>query len=307
MVSFGKTAMRLLSALLLSTLGAFASTNNCPGNSTSGPTPGSITSTLAGGPTYSNITVPGASTTNNLTAVNGGGGCTAIDLSFNNFAVTSSGTNENALPTAAGTYVSITPAGTTQTSPDTLLFSTVQGDGSNATDGGLNDGVLNTKVIGSESFNSTMSYGVTNSSATGIYAVVLTVNAITISAGGSGTVTIDTCLQGTGADQPTGNITNAVACKIASGGGMGAGIFQSSTITLAQLASQSTTISLATNSAYADITQVIKLNCSSCGTNETGFLTFSDQFDESPEPSTFVLLGTALAGVALLRFRRRKA
>ena len=36
---------------------------------------------------------------------------------------------------------------------------------------------------------------------------------------------------------------------------------------------------------------------------ETGFLTWSDQFEESPEPSTFILLGTALGGIALLRLR----
>jgi hypothetical protein len=303
-MSFARTAMTLSSALLLSSLGAFASTNNCPGNSTTGPTPGSVTSTLSGGPTYSGISIPGASTTNNLASL-GSAGCTAIDLSFSNFTQTSSGTNENSLPSAGGTYVSITPAGTVATTPDTLLFSTIQGDASGA-DGALNDGVLNTKVDGTESFTSTMSYGVTNSAPTGIYAVVLSVNAITLAAGGSGTVTIDTCLQGNGVDQPTGNITNAVECKIAAGGGMGAGIFQTSTITLAQLVSQSTTIALATNSTYADITQVIKLSCTSCGSNETGFLTFSDQFDESPEPSTFILIGTGLGAAALVRFRRRK-
>jgi hypothetical protein len=304
-VSFASTAMKLSAALLLSSLGAFASSNNCPGNSTTGPPPGSVTSTLTGGPTYSNITLPGASTTNNLASL-GSAGCTAIDLSFSNFTQTSSGTGENALPSAGGTYVSITPAGTVATTPDTLLFSTIQGDASNSTDGQLNDGVLNTKVDGTESLTSTISYGVTNSAPTGIYAVVLSVNGITIAAGGSGTVTIDTCLQGNGVDQPTGNITNAVECKIAAGGGMGAGIFQSSTITLAQLVSQSTTINLAMNSTYADITQVIHLSCSSCGTNETGFLTFSDQFQESPEPSTFILIGTGLGAAALVRFRRCK-
>jgi hypothetical protein len=42
-----------------------------------------------------------------------------------------------------------------------------------------------------------------------------------------------------------------------------------------------------------------------CGTTEIGFLSFDNQFTEAPEPSTFGLLGTTLAALGLMAFRRR--
>jgi hypothetical protein len=83
---------------------------------------------------------------------------------------------------------------------------------------------------------------------------------------------------------------------------VGTGVFQTSTITLAQLASQTASISFAGHPTHVDVTQVITLT-GGTGNNEIGFLTFSDQFEESPEPSTFVLLGTALAAVVFTRVR----
>jgi hypothetical protein len=195
-------------------LTAFATTNNCP------VTTGSLSRTFTGGPTYSGVIVPGSTTgnplSNSLSAL-GAVGCTAIDLNFSNFAVSSSGTNENALPSLAGTYVSVTPTGTTQTGPDTLLFATLQGDGTGV-DTAQNDGVDNYKVNNSETFTTTQSYAVTDSVSTGIFEVLLTVNDITIAAGGSGSFSIDTCLKGTGTANPTGNITSQTACNTAVGG-----------------------------------------------------------------------------------------
>ena len=286
-----------MSLLAFTSMTAFAAINNCPVST------GTIaTRTFSGGsaPTYSNIAVPGDSTTNYLASL-GSAGCTVIDLSFSNFALTSTGTNEGNLPFAAGTYLSLTPTGTTQTGPDTLLFSTLQGNGTanpeNPTTPTANDGVDNTKVTASQSFTTTMSYGVADSLGTGILGIVLTVNDITVQTGGSGTVSIDTCSKG--ATVVTGAITTAAACTAASAGA----VFSTTTITLAQLASQSASISLSSHPTYVDVTQVINLTCSSCGTAETGFLTFSDQFEETPEPSTLVLLGTGLALAGFTRFR----
>lgn len=285
--------------LVLTSMTAFAAINNCP------VTTGSVNRTFTGGPAYTGVTIPGSTTgtplPNSLSGVNAASGCTAIDLSFSNFALTSSGTNENTPPSLAGTYLSVAPTGTTQTGPETLLFATLQGTGLGL-DNATNDGTDNYKVNNGETFTTTQSYAVTDSMGTGIFAVLLTVNDITIATGGSGSVTIDTCLKGTGSTQPTGNVTTQAQCNAAVSG---VGVFQSSSITLAQLAAQTASISFSPHPTYIDVTQVITLT-GGAGTNETGFLTFSDLFDETPEPSTFVLLGAALAVVAALRFRKRK-
>jgi hypothetical protein len=48
-----------------------------------------------------------------------------------------------------------------------------------------------------------------------------------------------------------------------------------------------------------DVTEVFTLTCTTaCGNNRIGFLTGSNQFQDAPEPSTFLLLGTALAELA---------
>jgi hypothetical protein len=259
---------------------------------------GSVTRTFTGGTAFT-VTVPGASTTNNLAnlTTTGTTGCLAADLSFSNFSVTSSGTNENAIPTAAGTYLSETP------NADTLLFSTLQGAGTGG-DGALNDGTDNTKVDNGETMTTTLSYGVSDSKGN-VLGVDLTVNGITIAAGGSITAIIDTCAQGTGGHAPTaGNITTQAACNTAVGG---IGIFtQSNGGTATSLATgQSQTIDLSlSSSSFVNVTQVFQFTGGS-GTNETGFLTFGDNFTETPEPSTFVLLGSALAGAAALRLRKR--
>lgn len=285
--------MKLPLVFALTSISALAGINSCP------VTTGSLNRTFTGGPTYSNVVVPGATTGplfSNSIGTLGTAGCTTIDLTFSNFALSSTGSNEGNLPSAAGTYLSVTPTGTTQTVPDTLLFATLQGNGT-STDNTENDGVDNFKVNNSESFTSTMSYSVADSVGTGVLGVMLTVNDITISTGGSGSVTIDACSNG--ATVITGSITSAAQCTAASSGA----VFSTATITLAQLASQSATLAFASHPTYVDITQVISLTCSSCGSDETGFLTFSDEFMETPEPSTFVVLAPLIALLAFRRFR----
>jgi hypothetical protein len=70
---------------------------------------------------------------------------------------------------------------------------------------------------------------------------------------------------------------------------------------------QSTSLSLsAPHPTYVDVTEVFNLSCTSCGTTETGFLSFNNQFSEVAEPSTFGLIGTALALFGALTLRTRK-
>ena len=132
--------MKKLICVVFSFMTAFAAINNCPTSTTS------TTRAFTGGSSYTfSIPGTGAGTTisNSLTGVNAQNsntGCTAIDLSFNNFNVASTGTNDvsNVLATASNTYMFLSPNGTTQTSPDTVNFATIQGT-ANAPDQMINE------------------------------------------------------------------------------------------------------------------------------------------------------------------------
>jgi hypothetical protein len=250
-----------------------------------------------GAPSWT-VNVPGSSTTNNLANLTTAGttGCFATDLTFSAFAVSSTdtGTLDTPAPTTAGTYLAQNP------NPDTLLFSTLQGSGLGA-DGAQDDGTDNTKVDTTETLATTVSYGVSDSVGTGLFGVELTINGITVQTGGSGSFTIDSCSKG--ATVITGNITTAGQCTTAGGN-----VFSTSgPITLMQGQTQSVSLSFgATHPTFVDLTEVFNLACTSCGTTETGFLSFDNDFFESPEPSTFALFGTALAAIGAIALCRRK-
>jgi PEP-CTERM motif len=307
MQAFAKTASLAVTAVMIiagsvsvTSMSAFGAINNCPTSNAS------LSRTFTGGATYT-VTVPGTGTgtpiSNSLSGVNATAGCTAIDLSFSNFGVVSTGTNENTLPSLAGTYMFLSPSGTTQTNPDTVTFAGLQGTGAGVNDS-IDDGVDNYKVQTGMSFTSTQTYDVTDSTGPGIEAIVLTVFGVTIQTGGSGSIVVDLCQQGTGAHTPTGAVTTATACNTAVGGS--GGVFQTITLNLSTAASLTAEIFPTGHSGYVDITQVINLTGGTTATNETGFLTFSNEFEETPEPSTFILMGFALAGGAAFRFRKRK-
>jgi hypothetical protein len=292
-----------LLTVALTSMSAFGAINNCPTSSTS------LSRTFTGGSPYT-VTVPGTGTggtpgtpiSNSLTGVNATSGCTAIDLTFSNFSIASAGTNENTLPSLDGTYMFLSPSGTTQTNPDTVTFADLQGTGLGA-DNKVNDGADNYKVQAT-SFTTTQSYDVTDSTGPGIEAIVLTVFGVTIQAGATGSIMLDICQQGTGAHTPNGAVTTGPECDTAVGGT--GGVFQHVTLTLSTAASLTAELFPTGHSGYVDVTQVISLTGATGATNETGFLTFSDQFQESPEPSTFLLMGSALAGVVALHLRKRK-
>ena len=237
---------------------------------------------------------PGSSTTNNFTNLTAAGGCFATDLSFSAFAITgtNTGTLDTPLPNPAGTYLAQSP------NPDTLLFSTLQGAG-NAGDGVQDDGTDNLKVDTTETLSSTVSYAVKDSVGTGLFGMELTINGITVQTGGSGTVTFDSCSKTTAL--ATG-VTTLAACNTAGGSWV-----TTNAVTLLQGQTQNLVISFgATHPTFVDVTEIFNLACTACTTTETGLLSFDNQFFESPEPSTFDLLGTALVTICAIAFRRSK-
>jgi hypothetical protein len=123
-----------------------------------------------------------------------------------------------------------------------------------------------------------------------IYAIVVTImNPVVQNVGlnlATGTFQLDVCVGGTA----TG--INTTSCPSGT-------LVQSPVINLATAVSQTFGLSFSAPVSYADITTAIKLN--GLAITVAGFDGFSEQFDEAPEPSTFVLLGGALASIAALR------
>jgi hypothetical protein len=283
--------LSVLGMVALLAMPAFAAPAACPTSIA----PITRTFSGAGAPTWT-VNAPGSSTVNNLAGLTTAGttGCFATDLTFSAFAVSSisTGTLDSPAPTAAGTYLAQSP------NADTLLFSGLQGAGTGA-DGAQDDGTDNLKVDTTETLSSTLSYAVQDSKSSGLFGIGLTINGITVNTGGSGTVTLDTCSKTTSI--ATG-ITTLAACTTAGGTWL-----TSTAIALVQGQTQNVSLSFgATHPAFVDVTEIFSLACTSCTTTETGLLSFDNQFAEAPEPSTFGLLGTALAGIGAMAFRKRR-
>ncbi len=289
--------MRLLLTLVFAAIAAFASPSACPTSTNT------LDRTFTGGSAMT-TTAPSETTagTDDLTTINTAAGCTAINLTFSNFTQAYTATLENGNPGLSGSYLAST-AGTNQ---DTLLFSTVLADTSEGPPQVVStiDSVDNTKANSSDSGSDTYSYTAQVGSGPGILSIQLSVNAITVATGGSGTVTIYTCQKGTGSTNPTGATTTQAACNAAVGGGAAVGVFKSAVVTLATDDSGGITnsISLGSAAAYVDVTQVLSITGAST-TSETGFLTWDDTFEETPEPATLGLIGV---GFVALGFARKK-
>jgi hypothetical protein len=271
---------------------AVAGINNCPNSVASSSVSNGIAATVQ--------TLPGsgAITANSLNTASlaGSVGCTAVDLTFSNFTVTGSGGANGAL-TAGGTYVAETPAGVTANpgaNPDLLTFASVRGAATSGADGNNNDG--NNNFESNQSTNAVsddIAYAVSAAAGSKIYAIVLTItDPGIVSPNATGTFQLDVCTGGTATgihttSCPSGNLV------------------RSAVFNLTSAASQTFSLSFSSPVTYADLTTVIALN-GSAG-NVAGFGTFSEQFDEAPEPSTFVLLGGALVAMGGLYRRRKRA
>ena len=272
----------------------FGSTNNCPNATAS--------SSVSNGSTSNTVTIPGAGPGNDLSTL-GAAGCTAVDLKFSNFNnSTFAGTGQNGAETLAGTYLAETPAGVSNnplTNPDTLLFATATSGTNGNNNGNNNDGSNNWVTSAGGVIADAITYNVINSGnnpAAMIYGLVLTVSQPVIQTGGaSGSIVVYIC---EGASI-TGQIKSAAACTTAGG------TLVTSTLTLATGTSQTLNIALPTPARDFDVTTVINLTGGG-GPHVAGFDMFSEQWVETPEPSTFALIGSALVGIGLLRFRRQK-
>ena len=284
-----------LAALVISGSLAVAGINNCP-NSTS-------SASFSNGVAASLQTIPGsgATTANSLNTASlaGSVGCTAVDLTFSNFTVTGSGGANGAL-TAGGTYVAETPAGVTGNpgaNPDVLTFASVRGAATSGADGNNNDGNNNFESnLFTNGVSDDIAYAVSAAAGSKIYAIVLTITDPVVQnlalPTATGTFQIDVCVGGTA----TG--IHTTSCPSGT-------LVQSPVFNLASAASQTFALSFSSPVTRADITTAIALN--GFVTNVAGFGTFSEQFDEAPEPSTFVLLGGALVAMGGLYRRRKKS
>jgi hypothetical protein len=280
--------------LVLAACSALATVNNCPS--------GTATATVSSGAgTNPNVPIMGAggSPANDFASL-GAPGCTNVDLNFNNFAGSFSGTGANGILTLAGTYFASTPSGTAYdplTSPTSVLISSVRGAANVSTDEDNNDGnnnFISKTSSGSHHVNDSLAFVITDSNPTLlINSINVTVN-FPVNQGVTGTITFNTCLGGT----VTGIVTGAGSCT--------SGTFFATAMTLVTGNSQAFLITLPSAQSRIDFTSAIVL--AGAGNNYVGFDSIGFSFQEAaPEPSTFVMLGSALIGLGVLGYRRRKS
>lgn len=270
---------------------AFGDPSSCP--------TATADSNVSNGVATTSQLIPGAGPGDDLNTLNAG--CTGVDLIYSNFGLTAAGgTGLNGAPNGAGTYAVLNPS-----SADSLLLATVRGTATTSMDGFANDGINNFVDNGSSAptqdiinYNVTLSSAGTSASTT-VLGIVLTAIDPVIQTGAGGLIYLDVCTAGTTA------ITSVSACTAAHG------TYYTQTLILSTATSLGLTLSLPALTNL-DVTTVIDLqgnNTPGAGAI-AGFDAFSEAFDDSssvPEPSTFVLIGFALVGIACLCQRRKSA
>ena len=267
---------------------AFGSTNGClVTSSTSVAVSGSQ---IAGQPIAA---AGGGSFPDSFAALNAGTvpGCSAVDVTFSNF--TSSGFTPDAGTDNSTTYVStLTNQNLADGTPVDAIFSTVRGADSNTSgtaDGSNNDGVNNWIGTGSGGTGGTSYHVYYEFQSSDVPAFSFAANFLGVQQGsGNGSLTgsIDLCLGGTWSFGPT-------TCS--SGNSQDITVVNGTTSYSVLLNLPSTEVDVLTNFTLTG------------GTSGEPFLTSLEEDFVEPEPSTFVLLGTALAGVGFLRLRRKSA
>jgi hypothetical protein len=284
---FGVGSKLLLMALfVVFAVAAQGATNSCPTGT------GTVAKTPAAGPNDSLTNLGAAAATS----------CTAIDQTFNNFSVAQSSCGGVCLPfTAPNTYAYETQVGTSYNptvTPTTMNFSTIRGADSVATEGNnndsINDFVAQHGTTSPATFTDQLAYTDTISSGTNhIYDVVLTVNGVT-TAGTSIVFNLFACVGGT----QTGIHTSGTCA----GGGT---LFTSPTYTVTVATGNQTfgAFTFTTPATYIDLSTQFAVTSS--GGNTESFISFSEAFQETPEPSTYLLLSTGLGLIGLMSLRRR--
>jgi len=288
---FADRRMKLLIGFSLLSSFALAATNNCPNTTASSP--------VSNGVTTDTTTIPGTGPGNDLATL--AAGCTAINLTFSNFTLdnhNTTGTGSSAL-TLSGTYFAETPAGVVNPllSPDNVLLATVRGTAATNTDGDVNDG-SNNWVSNSNSaqhaVNNDLAFLVNEGGSLGLSGLTVTITNPVVQGNATGSVTVYVCEGGTA----TGIVTTGGQCT--------GGTLVSHVLTLTTSPSQSFTFNFALPQTRIDVTSAILLQGGTASA-VSGFDTIGFSFIEvAPEPSTFVLIGSAFAFVGLLRRRQKR-
>ena len=311
---------------LLACVPAFAATASCPTATTTTLNPTT--------PPFNNdttlVTIPGVGTTGptaattdnalaNLNTYTGGvanfasGGCLATDISFNNFRVTSSATTMSVAPNGgitptdgAKTEANFYGAFSSATNGASAIFAGVRGTGGNNSDTNQNDGTNNFFNNGTTNITFNFLYTMDATAGKTLTGSSIAMRYYNFTTDPNNSVTVYLCGNYTATTVQTTAFTSCASVG---------GTLVSYTQSLAGLFSNDNSLNtIASNNlssfnftkAYVDI--ALTLNGTNTG---VGSLPNSYLFDlgvgitETPEPSTFGMMGLALLGGGLM-FRRKR-
>ena len=319
----GQSVLLLVASGLVSVTG-YAATVACPTAT------GTATTTTPPYPNVTAVTVPGegatgspeviAATDNALTNLNTQsgaanfttGGCLVTDMSFNNFRVTTSATTMSVDPsggintsdgakTEANFYAAMTP----ELSGASAIFSGVRGNAGNNSDTNQNDGTKNFFNSGTTNIVFNFLFTLDAGAGTTLTGSSLSMRYYNFTNDPRNSVTVYLC----GNYNTGGSVQTAAFTTCAATGGTLASYTQSlaglsntnnDLVTLA-----STNLSgLDFSRVYVNIELTLNGDTALGGTNSYLY-DVGIGFTETPEPSTFAMMGLALMGGGLLYRRRR--